>query len=106
MTMKKVLIATLALAAFTASAHMKPEQAYRFAGDQEYAAFCKAVVSDDVKMLKRKISAKVGLLAASRKEVLRKLLSSDGMKCNGSDLLEFSKQREASEVLSYLITKA
>ena len=100
--MKKILIVTLALSAFTASAHMKSEDVYRFAGDREYSGFCKAVVTDDVKMLKRSVTDKVGLVAGSRKDVLRKLLSIDGMRCNGIDLVEFSKQREASEVYAYL----
>jgi hypothetical protein len=104
--MKKVLLVTLALSAFTASAHMKSEDAYRFAGDQEYSKFCKAVVTDDVKMLKRSVTDKVGLVAGSRKDVLQKLLSIDGMKCNGIDLIEFSKQRQASEVHAYLTHKA
>ena len=104
--MKKVLLVTLALSAFGASAHMKSEDAYRFAGDREYSSFCKAVVTDDVKMLKRSVTNKVGLVAGSRKDVLQKLLSIDGMKCNGIDLVEFSKQREASEVHAYLTHKA
>jgi hypothetical protein len=103
--MKKVLLVTLALSAFTASAHMKSEDDYRFAGDQDYSGFCKAVVTDDVTMLKRGVTDKVGLVAGSRKDVLRKLLSIDGMTCNGIDLLEFSKQREASKVHAYLTDK-
>ena len=104
--MKKVLLLTLALSAFGANAHMKSEDAYRFAGDREYASLCKAVVTDDVKMLKRSVANKVGLLGSSRKVVLQKLLSIYGMKCNGIDLVEFSKQREASEVHAYLTHKA
>jgi hypothetical protein len=100
--MKKVLLVTLTLSAFTASAHMKSEDVYRFAGDREYSAFCKAVLTDDVKMLKRSVTGKVGLLAGSRKDVLRKILSIDGMKCNGISLVDFSKQRKASEVYAYL----
>lgn len=100
--MKKVLVGILAISAFTASAHMKSEDSYRFAGDREYSGFCKAVVTNDVDMLKRSIGRKVGNLAPNRKEVLRKLLSVDGMKCNGIDLIKFAKQREASEVYVYL----
>lgn len=100
--MKKILLVTLTLSAFTASAQMKSEVAYRFAGDREYSTFCKAIVTDDVKMFKRSITGKVGLVAGSRKNVLQKLLSIDGMKCNGFDLIEFSKQREADQVNAYL----
>jgi hypothetical protein len=104
--MKKILIATLAMSAFTASAHMESESAYRFAGDRGYSSFCKAVVTDDLKMLKRSITNKVGLVAGNRKDVLRKILADDGMTCNGIDLIEFSKQREASEVNAYLTNEA
>ena len=51
--MKKVFIAIIALATFTANAHLKSDETYRFAGDREFSGFCKAVVTDDVKMLKR-----------------------------------------------------
>lgn len=100
--MKKVLIGILAISAFTANAHIKFDDTYRFSGDREYSGFCKAVVTNDVDMLKRSVSRKVGNVASSRKNVLRKLLSADGMKCNGIDLIKFAKQREASEVYAYL----
>jgi hypothetical protein len=104
--MKKLLLVTLAFSAFAANAHTESDSPYSFAGDREYSNFCEAVVTDDVKMLKRSITGKVGLVANNRKDVLRKLLSIDGMKCNGVDLVEFSKQREASEVHAYLTDKA
>ena len=104
--MKKVLLVTLALSTFAVNAHTESEQTYRFAGDQGYSKFCKAVLTDDLRMLKRSITQKVGLLASSRKDVLQKLLSINGMKCNGIDLIEFSEQRKASEVNAYLTNEA
>ena len=56
-------------------------------------------------MLKRSLRGKVGQVAASSNDVLRKLVSADGMKCNGVDLIKFSEQREASQVSAYLKTK-
>lgn len=100
--MKKVLVVILAISAFTANAHIESDDTYRFAGDRGYSRFCEAVVTNDVGMLKRSIRSKVGSVASNRKDVLRKLLSVDGMKCNGIDLIKFSKQREASEVYAYL----
>jgi hypothetical protein len=100
--MKKVLIVILAMSAFAANAHMKSDDNYRFVGDREYSSFCEAVMTNDLDMLKRGIRSKVGLVASNRKDVLRKLLSIDGMKCNGIDLIKFSKQRKASEVYAYL----
>ncbi|MFT5675828.1 MAG: hypothetical protein ACI808_001760 [Paraglaciecola sp.] len=100
--MKKILMVILATSAFAANAHMKSDDTYRFAGDREYSSFCEAVMINDLGMLKRSIRSKVGLVASNRKDVLRKLLSVDGMKCNGVGLIKFSKQREASEVYAYL----
>lgn len=100
--MKKTLLAVLALSAFAANAHMKSGSGYRFAGDTAYSGFCKAVVTNDVDMFKRSLRSKVGLVAPSTRDVLRKLVSTDGMTCNGINLIEFSKQREASEVYAFL----
>ena len=99
--MKKILICTLALAAFAANAKMESAKSFKFAGDKRYEDFCKAVVTDDVELLKRSIRSKVGEVASSSKDVLRKLISVDGMKCNDIDLVEFSKQREAQEVHAF-----
>ncbi|GAC24777.1 MAG: DUF3718 domain-containing protein [Alteromonadaceae bacterium] len=103
--MKKVLISLVALTAFNASAGMESSSKVRFAGDSEYSSFCKAVVNDDLGMLKRSLRSKVGQVAASSNDVLRKLVSAEGMKCNGVDLIQFSEQREASQVSAYLKTK-
>jgi hypothetical protein len=101
-TMKKLIFGVFALSAFTAHAGMKSAANYKFAGEIAYADFCKAVVTDDLSLLKRSIRSKVGEVAHSSKDVLRKLVAVDGMKCNNTDLLEFSKQREAKDVQAYL----
>ncbi|NCP65079.1 MAG: DUF3718 domain-containing protein [Paraglaciecola sp.] len=100
--MKIYLATLLAMSAFAAHAHMESTLSYKFKGDQAYSNFCKAVLTDDVDLLKRSIRSKVGDVATSRKEVLRKLISTDGMTCNDISLVEFSKQREAKEVYAYL----
>lgn len=101
--MKSILPLAALLVAVNANAHLKTETAeYRFAGDMEYSSFCKAVVENDLDLFKRTISNKVGTLAGSRKDVVRKLVSEDGMTCNGANLVEFSMQREASDVHAYL----
>jgi hypothetical protein len=101
-TMKKLILVVFALSAFAANAGMKSAANYKFAGEMAYADFCKAVVTDDLVLLKRSIRSKVGEVAHSSKDVLRKLVADDGMKCNNTDLLEFSKQREAKDVQAYL----
>lgn len=100
--MKKLIFVVFTLSACVANAGMKSTANYKFAGEMDYADFCKAVVTDDLGLLKRSIRSKVGEVAHSSKDVLRKLVAADGMKCNNTDLLEFSKQREAKDVQAYL----
>ncbi len=99
--MKSLLLTTLLVVATTAHGSMKSEQV-RFAGDISYSGFCKAVIKDDLRLLKVSVVQKVGDLSSSRKGVLRKLLSESGMTCNGQDLVTFSKQRDAQQVYAYL----
>jgi hypothetical protein len=101
--MKKLLIlATLISASFAASAHNVSKAEVKFAGDRDFSGFCKAVLEDDVSMLKRNVRAKIGLVAPSSDEVLKRLIAEDGMQCNGADLVTFSIERDASSVHAYL----
>lgn len=102
MKTKQLAIVGLTLLAFNISAAMKPAENFRFAGDLGFANFCQAVVTDDLSLLKRSIRSKVGDIAASPKEVLRKLISDEGMKCNDTNLIDFSKQREAQDIHAFL----
>jgi hypothetical protein len=101
---KLILTSLLVLTTFTASAAMESASKMRFSGDIEYSSFCKAVVNDDLDMLKRSVRNKIGLVAISSKGVMRKLISADGVTCNGVDLIKFSEQRKASQVNAYLTT--
>lgn len=103
--MKKLITLSalsMALCALNASAKLGSSDKVRYAGDLEYSSFCKAVVKDDVSMLKRSIRNKIGVVATSKQGVLEKLTAAGGMECNGTDLVSFSEQREASEVYKYL----
>ncbi|MCC2615536.1 DUF3718 domain-containing protein [Aestuariibacter halophilus] len=75
---------------------------YHFVGDLRYADFCKAVVEDDVSMMRRALGRKIGTVAESRKGVLRLLTSDSGMTCNGRSLIDFTRQREAMAIHAYL----
>lgn len=93
----------MAFCALNASAKLgSSDVQIKYAGDMEYSNFCEAVVKDDVDMLKQGIRNKIGRVASSSKGVLKKLISDDGMSCNGVDLVAFSKQRNASQVSKYL----
>ena len=100
--MKILMLTLMACVAVNAQAGLKADSEFRFIGDTHYSNFCKAVLMDDVSLLKRSLTQKVGELASSRRSVLRMILSESGMRCDGADLIEFSKQREATEVYAYL----
>jgi hypothetical protein len=102
MKMKKRLIAATLFYALGASAETKPMYDIKFSGDLEYSGFCKAVLSNDVNLLKRHIRSKVGVIATNEKGVLERLVKQNGMRCNGADLISFSIQRQAPEVQAYL----
>lgn len=101
--MKKIIAILLCGLAANASAKMLEGERFIFKGDLEYSGFCKAIVNNNLSLLKRTMSRKVDELGTSRKAVLSKLVSDGGMTCNGVDLIEFSRNREADEVYAYLI---
>jgi hypothetical protein len=100
--MKKLIALSMALCALNASAKLGSPEKVKYAGDLAYKNFCKAVVKDDVNMLKRSVRSKVGLVADSKRAVLKILTAADGLECNGVDLISFSEQRKASKVYQYL----
>ena len=99
---KMALGLSMLFAAAVANAGMKPSKEVRFVGDVNYSTFCKAAVEDNVTMLKRALTQKVGDVAPSRRAVLKKLVAEDGMSCDGFSLVEFSKQRGAQDVYAFL----
>jgi hypothetical protein len=103
--MKKRIAVSILFASLNASAKMDITENVKYAGDLDYKNFCEAVVKDDLNMLKRNVRNKVGIVSSNHIVVLNKLLGSEGMQCNGLDLVAFSKQRDASKVLSYLSNK-
>ena len=102
--MKLKLLSLIALASMSASsmAHEPFEKKLVFVGDTEYSSFCKAAIKDDVSLMRRSFSKKVGVVAVHKKEVYEVLLSEENLSCNGLSIIEFSEQRKAGEVLSYL----
>jgi len=100
--MKKLIVLSMTLCALNASAKLGSPDKVKYAGDLDYKNFCEAVVKDDVSMFKRSVRNKVGIVASSDKAVLKLLTATDGMECNGVDLVSFSEQRKASQVYKYL----
>jgi hypothetical protein len=103
--MKIFMAILLCVLAANVSAKLREGERFAFTGDLEYSGFCEAIVNDNLDLLKTSMSRKVGEIGSSRKEVLRKLVADNGMTCNGVDLIEFSRSREADEVHAYLTQK-
>lgn len=106
--MKSLILAAALTTAFTANARLAndTESKVKFVGDIAYAGFCRAVVQDDVSLLKANLAVKVGSIAPSRRQVLRKLTAkNNGMTCNGNSLVEFSEKYNAEQVNAYLTSK-
>lgn len=101
----KSLAAVLTVAAVSAPAFAADKE-YRFVGDTQFAGFCKAVATDDVRALRVNLSRNVGRIAATEREVLRMVTAEDGLTCNGENLVEFSVHREASDVHEFLTSRS
>ncbi len=102
--MKNIIIAAVVSSAFTFSAVASnvQEAKVKYVGDLQFASFCKAVVNDDVALFKMTLSRFVGELGASRASVLKKVTAQDSVQCAGKDLVEFTQQRNAQMIQSYL----
>ena len=101
-TMLSTVLATTL--AFQVGAHEQPQDKVVFVGDTEYRSFCKAVLQDDVALMRRSFNNKVGVVASRKRDVYQMLLSQENLACNGKGIIEFSKERKAEQVLSYLQT--
>jgi hypothetical protein len=101
------LVAATATVAFTINANAAaPQKDIRFVGETQFADFCKAIVNDDVRVLRSSLSRNVGRIGASQREVLRMVTSEEGLTCNGSSLIEFSVERDANAVHEYLTSRS
>lgn len=100
--MKSLIVPILTAASFGVSAHEPFDKELVFVGNTQFASFCKAVVEDDVSLMRRSFSKKVGVLATSKEGVYELLLEAENLACNGKGIIEFSKERNAEQVLSYL----
>lgn len=106
MTLTKSLILALGLTATAVSATETAPKQVRFTGDTQFASFCKAIVMDDVKVLRSSVARNVGRIGASQREVLRLITADGGLTCNGTSLIDFSIERDASAVREYLTSRS
>ncbi len=105
-TVKSIMLA-LGLATVSVSTlAAAPGKDVRFVGDTQFSGFCKAVVMDDVRVLRANLSRNVGRIGASQREVLRLVTADNGLTCNGETLIDFSMQRGAGDVYEYLTSRS
>ncbi len=98
--MKKLIALSVALATFGANAALESNVQYK--GDTQFSSFCEAVVSDDVSLLKKSLRSKVGIVGLSERSVKKLVVAENGVKCNGTSLKAFSKERQATKVAEFL----
>ncbi|WP_414830695.1 DUF3718 domain-containing protein [Alteromonas sp. H39] len=103
----KALAMVLGMVAASGSAlAAAPQKDVRFVGDTQFSGFCKAIVMDDIKVLRANLSRNVGRIGASQREVLRMVTAEDGLTCNGETLIDFSMKRDANAVYEYLTSRS
>ncbi|UAA39009.1 hypothetical protein KIH87_01160 [Paraneptunicella aestuarii] len=101
-SMSAVLLAVASVSSFASFADEAGDSRLVFVGDTEFSSFCRAAVKDDVSMMRRSFTNKVGVIARDKRDVYEILLSEDNLACNGMGIIEFSKQRNSEQVVSYL----
>jgi len=106
MKIVKMLVATAVFAVAVNANASALQKEVRFVGETQFAGFCKAVLLDDVKILRSNLARNVGRIGASQREVLRLVTSENGLTCNGVDLIKFSVEREANTVYEYLTSRS
>ncbi|GAA0858693.1 hypothetical protein [Aliiglaciecola litoralis] len=104
--MKKLVLATVLSMSFTGFAANAHDEKIKYAGDLEYASFCKAVVNNDQALFKSSLNRFVGELGSNRKQVLNRVLENDSVKCAGKGLVKFSSERNATEIVTFLNNQA
>jgi len=77
----------------------------KFVGDTQFSGFCQAIVDNNIETLLSQAARVVGKVAPSRRGVIRVVTSEDGVTCNGKSLIEFSEEKDATDVYAYLIAQ-
>ena len=78
---------------------------YSFVGDMRYAGFCKAAITNDVKLFKRAVRTQIGSLASSGEAVLDIVLDAKNVQCAGLGISEFSEKRNATDIVKFIAKK-
>lgn len=82
--------------------NVKTAEVVKFVGDTEFAGFCRAAVNDDPVLFERSLKSQVGVIGFDKQDVLNIILDEAKVTCAGKGLVEFSQERNAKELVSYL----
>ncbi|MDM7859596.1 DUF3718 domain-containing protein [Alteromonas sp. ASW11-36] len=77
----------------------------KFTGDVRYAGYCKAILENNVSAIRQFANRSVGEVAGSRRGVIRLVSSENGVTCNGKNLVEFSLEKNATDVHAFLVAQ-
>ncbi|MFT6897967.1 MAG: hypothetical protein ACJA13_002381 [Paraglaciecola sp.] len=105
MNMKKLLLSVVvATACFSlnANATMQDAKQFKFVGDTQYSGFCEAVITDNVDLFKNNIVQLKHLLSGNKREVLETVLKAKTISCSEQNLVSFSQQRNATNILAFI----
>lgn len=102
--------AALSLLAISPFAAASTEQdsmthAVKYTGDTKFASFCKAVIENSVSSIRQSANRSIGEVTPSRRGVIRVVSADDGVTCNGKTLIEFSVEKNATDVHAFLVAQ-
>ena len=103
--MKKLLLSVVvATACFSlnANATMQGAKQFKFEGVTELAGFCEAIVTDNVDLFKKSVEQQTGILAKTERQTLDAVLQTKTVSCSNQNLVSFSQQRKATNVLAFI----
>ncbi len=99
-------LSLLAISPFASAAtEQSLTESVKFTGDTKYASFCKAVLENSVSSIRQSAMRSVGEVAPSRRSVIRVVSADDGVTCNGKTLIEFSVEKNATDVHAFLVAQ-
>ncbi|WP_100656525.1 DUF3718 domain-containing protein [Alteromonas flava] len=95
----------MSTAALASSPETTPAENVKYTGDVRFAGFCKAVLENSVTSIQHFATRSVGEVAASRRAVIRAVAADNGVTCNGKTLIEFSLEKNATDVHAFLVAQ-
>ncbi|MFQ3235573.1 MAG: hypothetical protein ACI9C4_001132 [Paraglaciecola sp.] len=105
MNMKNLLLSVVVAAAcfsLNANATVQSAKQFKFVGVTELAGFCEAIVTDNVDLFKMNLAQHKRILSGNKLEALNTALKAKTVSCSNQDLVSFSQQRNATNILAFI----